>query len=163
VRHRNNAYLNNRLEQDHRGIRARCRPMLERVISKTILPWPRRTPELSPLSVSHVPTCSRCHTALSPYAPDSHRARYSGGCLNRRLQSEPSESPFPCVRHRSLAVRVLCLTHLSTPITRPVGTWVEMPALCAHSYQVGVVGTRFQYAHTCVLPPPVESIFGAAM
>jgi transposase-like protein len=28
VRHRNNAYLNNRLEQDHRGIKARCRPML---------------------------------------------------------------------------------------------------------------------------------------
>ena len=28
VRHRNNAYLNNRLEQDHRGIKGRCRPML---------------------------------------------------------------------------------------------------------------------------------------
>jgi transposase-like protein len=28
VRHRTNCYLNNRLEQDHRGIKARCRPML---------------------------------------------------------------------------------------------------------------------------------------
>jgi putative transposase len=28
VRHRTNYYLNNRLEQDHRGIKGRCRPML---------------------------------------------------------------------------------------------------------------------------------------
>ena len=28
VRHQTNAYLNNRLEQDHRGIKSRCRPML---------------------------------------------------------------------------------------------------------------------------------------
>jgi putative transposase len=28
VRHRMSCYLNNRLEQDHRGIRGRCRPML---------------------------------------------------------------------------------------------------------------------------------------
>ena len=28
VRHRTNRYLNNRLEQDHRGIKSRCRPML---------------------------------------------------------------------------------------------------------------------------------------
>jgi len=28
VRHRTNFYLNNRLEQDHRGIKGRCRPML---------------------------------------------------------------------------------------------------------------------------------------
>jgi putative transposase len=28
VRHRTNQYLNNRLEQDHRGIKGRCRPML---------------------------------------------------------------------------------------------------------------------------------------
>ena len=27
VRHRASAYLNNRLEQDHRGIKGRCRPM----------------------------------------------------------------------------------------------------------------------------------------
>jgi transposase-like protein len=28
VRHRTNCYLNNRLEQDHRGVKSRCRPML---------------------------------------------------------------------------------------------------------------------------------------
>jgi transposase-like protein len=28
VRHRTSRYLNNRLEQDHRGIKDRCRPML---------------------------------------------------------------------------------------------------------------------------------------
>ena len=28
VRHRTNSYLNNRLEQDHRGIKGRCRSML---------------------------------------------------------------------------------------------------------------------------------------
>jgi len=28
VRHRTNRYLNNRLEQDHRGIKSRCRPTL---------------------------------------------------------------------------------------------------------------------------------------
>ena len=28
VRHRTNRYLNNRLEQDHRGLKGRCRPML---------------------------------------------------------------------------------------------------------------------------------------
>jgi hypothetical protein len=28
VRHRTNCYLNNRLEQEHRGIKGRCRPML---------------------------------------------------------------------------------------------------------------------------------------
>jgi transposase-like protein len=28
VQHRTNTYLNNRLEQDHRGIKGRCRPML---------------------------------------------------------------------------------------------------------------------------------------
>ena len=28
VRHRTSCYLNNRLEQDHRGIKSRCRPML---------------------------------------------------------------------------------------------------------------------------------------
>ena len=28
IRHRTSCYLNNRLEQDHRGIKGRCRPML---------------------------------------------------------------------------------------------------------------------------------------
>ena len=59
----------------------------ERPISNTILSRPRRTPELPSLSISHVPTRSRRDTALSLHAPDSHRARYSGSCLNGRLRS----------------------------------------------------------------------------
>ncbi len=41
VRHRTSRYLNNRLEQDHRGIKDRCRPMLglkRYCISGTLLP-----------------------------------------------------------------------------------------------------------------------------
>ena len=44
VRHRTNRYLNKRLEQDHRGITSRCRPMLglkstrSAAISGTLLP-----------------------------------------------------------------------------------------------------------------------------
>ena len=33
VRHRTNCYLNNRLEQDHRGVKGRCRPMLASRVS----------------------------------------------------------------------------------------------------------------------------------
>jgi hypothetical protein len=46
------------------------------------LPRPRRAPELPPLPISHVSTRSRRYTALSPHAPDGHRARYSGSCLD---------------------------------------------------------------------------------
>src|SRR6516162_11135948 len=59
----------------------------ERPIRETILPRSRRAPELPSLPIAHVPTRSRRHTPLSPYAPDSHRARYSGSCLNGRLRS----------------------------------------------------------------------------
>ncbi len=54
---------------------------------RPILPRSRRTPQLLPLSISHVPTRSRRYTARSLHAPDSHRAWYSGSCLNRRLGS----------------------------------------------------------------------------
>ena len=43
VRHRTSRYLNNRLEQDHRGIKGRCRPMLgfeEHWIGEAVLPRP---------------------------------------------------------------------------------------------------------------------------
>ena len=45
VRHRTSCYLNNKLEQDHRGIKGRCRPMLglkSTASSGTLLPMPRR-------------------------------------------------------------------------------------------------------------------------
>jgi pimeloyl-ACP methyl ester carboxylesterase len=59
----------------------------ERPISKTILPRLRRTPELPPLPIPHVPTRSRRYTALSAHAPNSRRARYSGSHLNGRLRA----------------------------------------------------------------------------
>jgi putative transposase len=51
VRHRTNRYLNNRLEQDHRGIKGRIRPMFgfKHHIGEAILPHPRRTPKFPPL------------------------------------------------------------------------------------------------------------------
>ena len=86
VRHRTNCYLNNRLEQDHRGIKGRCRPML----GFKSVPSARRYcrgHDLPPLPIPHVPTRSRCYTALSAHAPNSHRARYSGSRLNGRLRA----------------------------------------------------------------------------
>jgi hypothetical protein len=90
VRHRTNCYLNNRLEQDHRGIKGRCRPMLgfKRVASaRRYCRSHDGTPELPPLSISYVSARPGRHTALSLYAPDSHCARYSGGRLNGTLPS----------------------------------------------------------------------------
>src|SRR5262249_38869413 len=61
VRHRTNRYLNNRLEQDHRGIKGRCRPMLgieEHWIGEAVLLRSRRAPKLPALPVLHAPTCS---------------------------------------------------------------------------------------------------------
>jgi hypothetical protein len=84
VRHQTNCYLNNRLEQDHRGIKGRCRPMLG--FKSVPSARSRRITELPPLSISHVPTRSRRCTARSQYAPDSHRARYPASCLNGRLR-----------------------------------------------------------------------------
>ena len=87
VRHRTNRDLNNRLEQDHRGIKGRCRPMLgfKSGSRQTILPRPRRTPKLPTLATPHAPPRPGGDATLSPHAPNSHRARYSGSCLNGRL------------------------------------------------------------------------------
>jgi transposase-like protein len=54
VRHRTSCYLNNRLEQDHRGIKGRCRPMLG-------LKSPRRRHAIC-----------RCHDELRNF----HRCRF---------------------------------------------------------------------------------------
>jgi putative transposase len=84
VWHRTNCYLNNRLEQDHRGIKGGCRPML----GFKSAPSARRyccghdePPELLPLPISHVSTRPRRYTALSPHAPDSHRAQSPSGII----------------------------------------------------------------------------------
>jgi hypothetical protein len=59
----------------------------ECVINETVLLWSRRTPELSPLSISHVPTCPRRYPVLSVRTSDGHSARYSGSCLNKMICS----------------------------------------------------------------------------
>ena len=67
VRHRTSRYLNNRIEQDHRGIKSRCRPMrgFKGTVSNALLPRPRRTPEFSSLRsrmCQYIPAATRrCH------------------------------------------------------------------------------------------------------
>jgi transposase-like protein len=90
VRHRTNCYLNNRLEQDHRGVKGRCRPML----GIKSVPSARRFcgghDELRNFLRSrsrmrqHV---SAATSALSVYASDSHCTRHPGSCLIENLRS----------------------------------------------------------------------------
>jgi putative transposase len=92
ARHRTSRYLNNRLEQDHRGIKNRGRPMLgfrNNPVSKAILPRPRRTPKRPALPIPHAPTRSGGDATLSPHAPNGDRTRHTGGRLNESLDSPP--------------------------------------------------------------------------
>jgi hypothetical protein len=58
------------------------------VLLALAVPWaPTSESWRHPLSISYVSTRSRRCTALSPYARDSHRARYPGSRLNGRLRS----------------------------------------------------------------------------
>ena len=50
LRHRTNCYLNNRLEQDHRGIEGRCRPMLG--FKSVVRPPDRETPQATPEKIA---------------------------------------------------------------------------------------------------------------
>jgi putative transposase len=87
VRHRTSRYLNNRLEQDHRGIKGRCRPMLglkSTGSARRYLPRPRRAPKLPALQVPHAPTCSRGNAALAAHAQSRDRARHPGDGLSSR-------------------------------------------------------------------------------
>jgi transposase-like protein len=87
VRHRTSGYLNNRLEQDHRGIKSCCRPMpgFKSVLSASDTAG-GRTAQFSALPVPHVPTRSGRYATLSLHAPDGDRARYPGSCLNGALR-----------------------------------------------------------------------------
>ena len=65
VRHRTSRYLNNRLEQDHRGIKDRCRPMLglkSTCISGTLLPRLWRTANFL-----------RCRSHMRQHVPAAER------------------------------------------------------------------------------------------
>ena len=70
VRHRTSRYLNNRLEQDHRGIKGESTDawIEEHWIGEAVLPRPRRAPKLPALQVPHAPTCSRGNAALAAHA-----------------------------------------------------------------------------------------------
>ena len=64
ARHRTSCYLNNRLEQDHHGIKGRCRPMLGLKSTASAARCCRFHDELR--------TDSRCHAALAAQAEDSN-------------------------------------------------------------------------------------------
>ena len=68
LRHRTSRYLNNRLEQDHRGIK--------------LLPRLRRTPKLPTMPVPNAPTCSRRCAARAAYAQDRDRPQCPGDSLS---------------------------------------------------------------------------------
>jgi putative transposase len=69
VRHRTNRYLNNRPEQDHRGIKGRCRPMLG----------------LKSSTVSATHYC-RCHDELRNFLRCRTRMRQRVSAATRRWQ-----------------------------------------------------------------------------
>jgi len=66
VRHRTSRYLNNRLEQDHRGIKGRCRPMLGLKSTASATRYCRCHDELR--------NFLRCDAALAAHAEDGNRA-----------------------------------------------------------------------------------------
>ena len=68
VRHLTSRYLNNRLEQDHRGIK--------------LLPRLRRTPKLPTMPVPNAPTCSRRCATRAAYAQDRDRPQCPGDSLS---------------------------------------------------------------------------------
>jgi transposase-like protein len=87
VGHRTSRYLNNRLEQDHRGIKGRCSTdawIEEHWISVAVLPRPRRAPKLPALPVPHAPTCFRGNAALAAHAQSRDSARHPGDGLSAR-------------------------------------------------------------------------------
>ena len=58
VRHRTNRYLNNRLEQDHRGIKGRCRPMLGFKSTTSARRYCRGSTTNSEISCASDPACA---------------------------------------------------------------------------------------------------------
>jgi len=87
VRHRTSRYLNNRLEQDHRGIKSRCRPMLGLKSTGSARRYCCGHDELRNFlrcRVPHAPTCSRGNAALAAHAQSRDRARHPGDGLSSR-------------------------------------------------------------------------------
>jgi len=78
VRHRTSRYLNNRLEQDHRGIKDRCRPMLGLKSTVSAARYCRET--LMP--IPNAGTCSRHCAALAAHAENGDCPRCPGSSLS---------------------------------------------------------------------------------
>jgi hypothetical protein len=80
--HRTNCYLNDRLEQDHCGIRGLCRPILGFKSVASARRYCRGHDELRSFLRSRSHMCQHVpgrYTTLSLHAPDSHRALASWG------------------------------------------------------------------------------------
>jgi hypothetical protein len=78
VRHRTDAYLNNRLEQDHRGVKDRYRPMRrlqELPVGGAILSCLRRSPGLPARPRRSLPTFAGRSQATAPSPPRRHGPR----------------------------------------------------------------------------------------
>ena len=123
VRHRTSTYLNNRLEQDHRGIKSRIRGMRgskshdaagrfcrEHGESRDLLrpPTPSQPdgpclPPPLPLRKRH-PSCNRDHTErvsqLAPIKNSRSSATTDDETLSNRLGA-PASTPFASVEDRS--------------------------------------------------------------
>src|SRR5262249_25656989 len=67
VRHRINTYLNNRLEQDHRCIKGRCRPMLGFKSVPSARRYCRGHDEPGNFLASRAPMCERVPAATRRY------------------------------------------------------------------------------------------------
>jgi len=90
VRHRTSRYLNNRLEQDHRGIKGRCRPMLGLKSTGSARRYCRGQDELR--------NFLRCRSRMRQHVPAATRrwqsrdsARHPGDGLSAR-QNVPKRS-----------------------------------------------------------------------
>ena len=86
VRHRTSRYLNNRLEQDHRGIKGRCRPMLGLKSTGSARRYCRGHDELR--------NFLRCRSRMRQHVPAATR-RWRRGEVNSLLQRQLCELSVP--------------------------------------------------------------------
>jgi DDE domain len=89
VRHWTNRFLNNRLEQDHRSIKGRCRPMLGCKSIGSAKRYFRRHDELRNFRRcrSRMLTCCCVNPTLRSHVPDGDRALYLGDGLSAKYDS----------------------------------------------------------------------------
>src|SRR6476646_1169872 len=86
VRHRTSRYLNNRLEQDHRGIKGRCRPMLGLKSTGSARRYCRGHDELR--------NFLRCRSRMRQHVPAATRRWHlmtAGSAAPRRAYCQPND------------------------------------------------------------------------